>query len=95
MVRLTVHYDGKVLIPDETVDLPTGIPLQVTVQTDDPRSDKDPIQALDGLGKRLWQDIDPVEYQRKEREGWEVFFTNDRDLWGVQVPGLKSIRGLE
>lgn len=71
MVRLTAYYDGRVLIPDETVDLPTGIPLQVTVQTEEPGSDKDPIRALNGLGKELWKDIDPVEYQRKEREGWE------------------------
>lgn len=32
MVRFTAHYDGKQLLPDEPVDLPTGQPLQVTVE---------------------------------------------------------------
>lgn len=26
---------------------------------------------LAGLGKKLWKNIDPVEYIRKERQGWE------------------------
>ena len=28
---LTAHFDGKVLIPDETVDLPQGCKLEVVV----------------------------------------------------------------
>ena len=31
----------------------------------------DPIRALQGLGAEIWEGIDPVEYQRKEREGWD------------------------
>ena len=71
MVRLTARYDGKVLVPDEPVALPTGVPLHVTVQTDDETGDADPILARDGLGLEIWDGIDPVEYQRREREGWE------------------------
>ncbi len=28
---IRVHFDGKVLVPDEAVDLPVGCPLQVEV----------------------------------------------------------------
>lgn len=35
------------------------------------RPDFDPIRALQGLGAEVWEGIDPVEYQRKEREGWD------------------------
>jgi len=71
MVRLIAHYDGKVLVPSQPVDLPEGVPLQVTVQTDEEGTSSDAILALDGLGREVWGDIDPLEYQRQEREGWE------------------------
>ncbi|MEX0777441.1 MAG: hypothetical protein WD042_17185 [Phycisphaeraceae bacterium] len=29
--RLRAHFDGKVLVPDEPVDLPVGEPLELTV----------------------------------------------------------------
>jgi plasmid stability protein len=29
------------------------------------------IRELEGLGKELWQGIDPVEYIRAERDSWE------------------------
>lgn len=32
MTVLTAHYDGKVLVPEQPVDLPTGVPLRVTVE---------------------------------------------------------------
>lgn len=28
-------------------------------------------EKLAGLGKKLWQNIDPVEYIRRERQQWE------------------------
>lgn len=31
----------------------------------------DPLLALKGLGRELWQDVDPDEYVKKLREGWE------------------------
>ena len=71
MVRLTAHYDGKAIVPDEPVQLPTGVPLQITVQMPEQTCARDPIPALAGLGKEIWGDVDPVEYQRREREGWE------------------------
>jgi hypothetical protein len=32
MIRFIAHFDGKNLSPDEPVELPTGTPLQVTVE---------------------------------------------------------------
>jgi hypothetical protein len=32
MIRFRAHYDGQHLSPDEPVELPTGKPLQVTVE---------------------------------------------------------------
>jgi len=70
MVRVTVRYDGKVLVPDGPIALPAGVPLQATIQTQE-SSNADAIAALVGLGREVWDGIDPVEYQRREREGWE------------------------
>jgi len=33
MTTLTVHFDGKVLVPDQPVSLPLDQPLHVTVET--------------------------------------------------------------
>jgi hypothetical protein len=32
MVRFNGHYDGKVITPDEQVDIPVNIPLQITIE---------------------------------------------------------------
>ena len=69
MIRLTVRYDGEVLVPDTPVELPTGVPLQVVIETPSDTVNGDPIRALVGLGEEVWEGIDPVEYQRREREG--------------------------
>jgi len=34
--RITAHYDGKVLVPDEPVELPVGQPLQLHVELGPP-----------------------------------------------------------
>lgn len=70
MVRVTVRYDGKVLIPEEPVELPTGVSLQILIPDEPVAEDNRPLLALSGLGAEVWEGLDPVEYQRKEREGW-------------------------
>jgi hypothetical protein len=70
MVRLKAHFDGRVLVPDEPVDLPTGVALDVVVQAAAGDGCPD-VLAFEGLGADLWEGVDPVEYQRREREGWE------------------------
>ena len=69
MVRFTVRYDGKVLVPEGPVDLPRGVALDVTIRTPEGAENGDSLLALDGLGKDLWEGVDPLEYQRREREG--------------------------
>jgi hypothetical protein len=32
---------------------------------------RDPLLALRGLGRDLWQGVDPDEYVRRLREGWD------------------------
>ena len=71
MVRLTAHYNGKVIVPDEPVQLPEGVPLEITVRPQNHSGQSDPILELSGLGMDVWAGVDPVEYQRREREGWE------------------------
>ena len=34
-------------------------------------SSSDPIRLLQGLDPDVWKGIDPLEYQRREREGWD------------------------
>ena len=34
--KLTCHFDGKVLIPDQPVELPVGQPLQIHVEMASP-----------------------------------------------------------
>ena len=70
MVRFIVRYNGKVLVPEDTVDLPTDVPLRVTVHTDGPLEAEDTVLALEGLGAEVWHDIDALQYQRDERRGW-------------------------
>ncbi len=70
MIHLTAQYDGKVLVPDGPLELPTGVPLDITVHTQPDNNGRDPIMELDGLGAEVWEGIDGVEYQRREREGW-------------------------
>ena len=43
--------------------------LAETMSADAPSSD--PASLLQGLDPTVWKGIDPIEYQRGEREGWE------------------------
>lgn len=55
MVRFTAHFDGKHLRPDEPVNLPTGKPLQVTVEEAPAPTDAGP------MGLAAW--LDGIEAQ--------------------------------
>jgi len=35
---LIAHFDGKVIVPDEPVELPTGCPLEIRIETAGPHS---------------------------------------------------------
>jgi hypothetical protein len=67
------HFDGEALIPDHKIDLPQGVPLRLTIEVaaEQPSESQDSFLRLAGLGAEIWDGIDGVEYQRREREGWE------------------------
>lgn len=48
MTVLKAHFDGKVLVPDEPVDLPRDCPLEVHVKAlgKEPDNGKTPLQRL-------------------------------------------------
>jgi hypothetical protein len=54
MTMLTAHFDGKVLIPDEPVDLPVNCPLKVRVEPVRNATAMDkPLQRLVELARRF------------------------------------------
>lgn len=70
MVRIKAHYDGKVLVPDEPLNVPQDVPLEITVSESTAPFDEGALDRLIELGADVWRGVDGVEYQRKEREGW-------------------------
>ena len=72
MVPLKAHFDGKVIVPDEPVDLRPGDPLLVHVQT---LSTTTPLTAQDLARSTLvglWRDRDDIQdsaaYARQLRD---------------------------
>jgi hypothetical protein len=53
MIAIKAHFDGKVLVPDEPVELPKGTPLVVHVEVPKPKKPKrHPKKQAD---QSLWQ----------------------------------------
>ena len=53
-MTLRAHFDGKVLVPDEPVDLPVNCALEVQVTSDKPVSSADkPLARLLALARRF------------------------------------------
>lgn len=80
MVRITARYDGKVLIPDGPLTLPRDVAIEIMVPSDAAADSNgngtgsgvaSGVLRLAGLGADAWAGVDAVEYQRREREGWE------------------------
>ncbi|MGB7156929.1 MAG: hypothetical protein WBD40_02615 [Tepidisphaeraceae bacterium] len=66
MVAIKGHFDGKVIVPDEPLDLPANQRLLVHVQPVDDRATD--FRTWIGLGTRAPQNPAPR-------------FPSDRDLW--------------
>lgn len=45
--------------------------LQTELENGDDNGQRHSILELHGLGKEIWQDVDPNEYVRKLRDEWE------------------------
>jgi hypothetical protein len=53
---LKAHFDGKVLIPDEPVDLPVNCALELRIEpvlAQKPSTDANPLKSLIELAKRF------------------------------------------
>ena len=51
MVRFTAHFDGKHLLPDEPVELPTDKPLRVTVEELPAAAESPPLNLAEWLDR--------------------------------------------
>jgi len=78
----TIMSDGLITLPEEVLEhlhLKEGDRVEFRIDengevwirpaTDEPKLHS--ILELCGLGKELWEGIDPVEYVRAERDSWE------------------------
>lgn len=70
MTTLRAHFDGKVLVPDEPVDLPTGRSLRIRIIDEEPeQSSASPTALLEvlRLPPRVSQeDVDALEQSIRE-----------------------------
>jgi len=66
MTTLTARYDGKVLIPEQPVDLPTGVTLRVTVEVAAPDA---PPKAPWQLAVEIGEAVPPGEWARVPTDG--------------------------
>lgn len=76
MDRTKMSSRGQVVIPKrirQTLELPGG--TEFLVHLADGKILLEPMksftEALRGLGKEVWQEIDPADYVNQERDDWE------------------------
>lgn len=67
---LKAHFDGKVLVPDEPVDLPVNEPLQLVVSSENgsgrPSNIEDRLRALEAATGTISAPPIPLEALRRE-----------------------------
>jgi hypothetical protein len=69
MTAFRAHFDGKAIIPDEPVNLPTGTQLYILAGKQRPMTAKDLLNSgLIGMWKDRTDIKDSAEYARKLRE---------------------------
>ncbi|MHB1767530.1 MAG: hypothetical protein ACYCUV_06720 [Phycisphaerae bacterium] len=69
MTAIKAHFDGKTIVPDEPVDLPTDTPLYVFVDSKRPMTGKDLLESgLIGLWQQRTDIGDSIEYARQLRQ---------------------------
>jgi bifunctional DNA-binding transcriptional regulator/antitoxin component of YhaV-PrlF toxin-antitoxin module len=83
IMKVTI-YQGKIYIPKqirEKVNLPDNGECEIQLGENEIRikinkeeikyQEGDPILSLTGLGREIWEGVDPDEYVRNLREGWK------------------------
>ncbi len=69
MTTIRAHFDGKVIIPDEPVDLPTNAPLFVSVDRRRPMTGQDLLESgIIGLWKDRTDIKSSADYARSLRQ---------------------------
>ena len=64
MIAFSAHFDGKVIVPDDAVDLPRDRPFVVHVETPgnaDPAAESAPVHALRWLAENAVDDDLPSD----------------------------------
>jgi hypothetical protein len=64
MIAFSAHFDGKVIVPEQPVDLPRDRPFVVHVETfggPDSAAEKAPVNALQWLAENAVDDDLPVD----------------------------------
>jgi len=74
-VKIRAHYDGKTIIPDEPVNIPTNEPLVVEVSLKTERAAGKAAESITSLPFfGMWADrddmSDSIAWVTKERERW-------------------------
>jgi len=76
-IRLQISDDGRLTIPDEArrqLQIGPGDTLLADVRDGAlvlVPAPLDAVAQLRGLHRDIWQDIDPDEYVKRERESWQ------------------------
>jgi hypothetical protein len=65
------RYESGVGGADTRVGSPSGIGPSLTQESEAAGRWLESLFELEGLGKEYWKDVDPDEFVRKLREGWE------------------------
>ena len=70
MIRIRAHFDGKVIVPDEAVELSPNTALDVLISPANSKTHS--IANLRGKGAGLWKSVQEVDdHLRRERDSWD------------------------
>lgn len=81
MTTLKAHFDGQVLVPDQSVDLPIGFPLEITIR---PLALAVPRSATLELIKQWEREDEAISPQQKEEE--------ERVFDAIERKGIARVR---
>lgn len=81
MTTLKAHFDGQVLVPDQSVDLPIGFPLEITIR---PLALAVPRSATLELIKQWESEDEAISPQQKDEE--------ERVFDAIERKGIARVR---
>ena len=67
-IHAKINKNNEIIIPFEEWQEILPILSGVNIEIEKEKPDIKKLEQLLGLGKEIWQDIAPVQYQKKERE---------------------------